>query len=128
MKLMLHYPFEHVDELLSVDRVVYLSYEEAFAACCEYHSHDEDYYVDPEPDADELPNDDDNSDDIEVEPDPEVEAPLADFEAYAQRRPDHDSVQLDEFDGLGTRHLDRAYDWSLYTEKHILDRESWGRL
>ena len=128
MKLMLHHPFEHVDELLSVDGVVYSSYEEAFAACCEYHSHNEDYYVDPEPDTDELPNDDGNPDDIEVEPDPEVEAPLADFEAYAQCWPDHDLVQLDGLDGLGTRHLDRAYDWSLYAEKHILDRESWSQL
>ena len=128
VKLMLHHPFEHVDELLSVDGVVYSSYEEAFVACCEHHSHDEDYYVDPEPDADELPNDDNNPDNIKVEPDPEVEAPLADFEAYARRRPDHDSVQLDRLDGLGTRHLDRAYDWSQYAEKHILDRESLGRL
>jgi hypothetical protein len=83
VKLMLHHPFEYVDKLLSVDGVVYLSYEEAFAACCEHHSHDEDYYVDPEPDTDELHNDDDNPDYIEVEPNPEVEAPLADFETYA---------------------------------------------
>ena len=53
-----------------------------------------------------MSNDDDNPDDIEVEPNPEVEAPLADFETYARRRPDHDSVQLDGLDGLGTRHLD----------------------
>ena len=79
---MLHHPFEHVNELLSVDRVIYSSYKEVFMACYEHHSHDEDYYVDPEPDIDELPNDNNNSDNIEVKPDPEVEAPLADFEAY----------------------------------------------
>ena len=82
VKLMLYHPFEHVDELLSVDGVFYLSYEEAYTTCCEHHSHSEDYYVDPEPDVDELPNDDNNPDDVDVEPDLEVEAPLTDFEAY----------------------------------------------
>jgi hypothetical protein len=82
VKLILHYTFKHVNELLSVDGVVYSFYEEAFAACFEYHSYNEDYYINLKPDADKLPNDDDNSDDIEVEPDPEVEAPLTDFETY----------------------------------------------
>ena len=128
VKLMLHHPFEHFDELLSVDGVAYLSYKDAFADCCRHHSHPEDYYVDPEPDEDDLPDDDDDPDDVGVGPDPEVEAPLADFEAYARRRPDHDSVQLDGLDGLGTRHMDRAYDWGPYAEKYILDCEGWGQL
>jgi hypothetical protein len=124
---MLYHPFEHFDELLSVERVAYLSYKDAFIACCRYHSHPEDYYVDPEPDDDDLPDDDD-PDDVEVEPDPEAEAPLADFEAYTRHRPDDDLVQLDGLDGLGTCHMDRAYDWSTYVGKHILDPEGWGRL
>ncbi len=127
VKLMLHHPFVHVDELLSVNGVAYSSYQEAFTACCQHHSHPEDYYVDPEPDAEESNNsDNDNLDDIE--PDPEVEAPLADFEAYARRRPNHDLGQLDGLDGLGTRHLDRAYDWGPHVGKYSLDSEDWSRL
>jgi hypothetical protein len=95
--------------LLSVDGVVYLSYEEMFMAYCEYHSYDEDYYVDLEPDVDELPNDNDNLDNIEVEPNPKVEAPLADFETYAQCWLDYNSVQLDGLNSLRTCHLDQAY-------------------
>jgi hypothetical protein len=35
---------------------------------------------------------------------------------------------LDGLDGLGTRHIDRAYDWSLHVGKYSLDSEDWGRL
>ena len=128
MKLILHHPFEHFDELLSVDGVAYPSYKDAFADCCQYHSHPEDYYVDPEPDEDDLPDDDDDPDDVGVGPDSEVEVPLVDFEAYARRQPDHDSVQLDGLDSLKTHHMDCVYDWSPYAEKYILDCEGWDQL
>ena len=124
---MLHHPFVHVDELLSVNGVAYSSYQEAFTACCQHHSHPEDYYVDPEPDAEESADSDDDDPD-EIEPDPEVEVPLADFEAYARRRPNNDLGQLDGLDGLGTRHLDRAYDWSPHVGKYSLNSKDWGRL
>jgi hypothetical protein len=126
VKLILHHPFVHVDELLSVDGVAYSFYQEAFTACCQHHSHPEDYYVDPEPEAEELDDGDEDLDDIE--PDPEVEVPLADFEAYAQRRPNYDLSQLDGLDGLGTRHLDRAYDWSPHVGKYNINSEDWSRL
>ena len=35
---------------------------------------------------------------------------------------------MDGLEGLRTRHLDCAYDWSPYIEKHILDREGWSQL
>ena len=124
---MLHHPFVHIDELLSVDGVAYSCYQEAFTACYQHHSHPEDYYIDPEPDAEELDDGDDEYPD-DIEPDPEVEVPLADFEAYAQRRPNYDLGQLDGLDGLGTRHIDRAYDWSPHVGKYSLDSEDWGRL
>jgi inorganic pyrophosphatase len=82
---MLHYLYNYVEELLSVDDVVYSSYQEAYTACRRHHSYPDDYYADPE--TDESP-DDDGEDDLEVEPEPEDEGPLADFEAYARRRPD----------------------------------------
>jgi ATP-dependent DNA helicase PIF1 len=73
-------------------------------------------------------DDGDDEDPDDIEPDPEVEVPLADFEAYARRRPNHDLGQLDGLDGLGTRHIDRAYDWSPHVGKYSLDSEDWGRL
>jgi hypothetical protein len=82
VKLMLHHLFVQIDKLLLVDGVAYSGYQDAFTACCQHHSHLEDYYVDPEPDAEEAVDSD--SDDLDnIEPDPRVEAPFADFEAYA---------------------------------------------
>ena len=124
---MLHHPFVHVDELLLVDRVAYSCYQEAFIACYQHHSRPEDYYVDPELDTKEYDNSDDEDLD-NIEPDPEVEVPLADFEAYAQQRPNYDLGQLDGLDGLGTRHLDRAYDWNPHVGKYNINSEDWSRL
>jgi hypothetical protein len=84
---MLYYLYNHVEELLSVDYIVYSSYWEAYTACRRHHSYPDDYYTDLETDLDELP-DDDREEDLEVEPGLEDEGPLADFEAYARRRPD----------------------------------------
>jgi hypothetical protein len=70
-----------------VNRVVYLSYIRAFTACRQHYSYLEDYYVNPGLDLAEL-GDSDDEDLDDLEPDPEVRAPLADFEAYAQRRLD----------------------------------------
>jgi hypothetical protein len=78
---MLHHPFTSVEELFSVDGVAYPTYQEAFTACRQHHSHPEDYYADPEADLDELQNN--NDEDLDVELEPEADAPLADFEAYA---------------------------------------------
>jgi hypothetical protein len=124
---MLHHPFVHLEDLLSIDGIAYTCYQEAFAACCQMHTHLEDYYVDPEPDNGESDLDDDEDTD-DVEADPEIEVPLVDFEAYAQWRPNHDLTRLDGSNGLGTRHLDRAYDWSSYVGKYEVDLESWGQL
>jgi hypothetical protein len=41
-----------------------------------------------ETDLDELSNDDEDEEDLKVEPELEDKRPLADFEAYAQRRLD----------------------------------------
>ena len=122
---MLHHLFNYVEELLSVDNIVYSSYREAYTACCQHHSHPDDYYTDPEADLDEIQIDDDE--DLNVELEPEADAPLADFEAYAQWRPD-DQGQLDGLGSLGTRHLDREYNWSLHIEKYDISSEGWTRL
>jgi len=108
VKLMLHHPFKHLEELLSIDNTVYLSYREAYTACCLSHSYPEDYYAEPETDRDEIPDDDEDEEDLEVEPRIEDEEPLADFEVYAQRRA-NDHGQLDGLASLGTRHLDWEY-------------------
>ena len=119
---MLHHPFNHIEELLSVDNVVYSSYQEAYTACCRHHSHPEDYYADPETDLNELSNDDKDEEDLEVEPELEDERPLADFKAYAQRRPDNQG-QLDRLSSLGTRHLDWEYDWTPHVGKYDINSE-----
>ena len=102
---MLHYLFVHVDKLLLVNKVAYLSCQEAFTACCQHYSYLEDYYINLELDIEELANSDDNNLG-KIEPDPKVEVPLADFEAYARRQLNHDLDQLDRLDSLGTRYLD----------------------
>ena len=122
---MLHHPFNSIEELLSVDGVAYPTYQEAFTACRRSHSHPEDYYTELEADLDEIQIDDDE--DLNVEPEPEADAPLADFEAYAQRRPD-DQGQLDGLGGLGTRHMDWEYNWNLHVGKYDINSEGWALL
>ena len=58
-------------------------------AYCQHHSHPEDYYIDLEPEAEELDNSDDENPD-NIKPNPKVEVLLADFEAYAQQQPNYD--------------------------------------
>ena len=83
VKLMLHHPFNYIKELLSVNDVVYSSYQEAYTACCQHHSYLEDYYANLETDLDKLPNDNRDEEDLEVELELKDKGPLANFEAYA---------------------------------------------
>ena len=79
---MLHHPFTDWADLLSVDGQAYGSYIDAFRACHCSHMHPRDFYTDPEAECSDL---DDESDE-----DPQEQAnehPLADFEAFARRRP-----------------------------------------
>jgi hypothetical protein len=87
---MLHHPFVAWEDLLSVEGQVYKSYVEAFWACTQLHTHPQDFYTDPEADseAEELDSDDESDEDIEEQA--LNDYPLADFEAFARRRPQDD--------------------------------------
>ena len=122
---MLHHLFNYIKELLLVDNVVYSSYQEAYTACCQHHSYLDNYYTNPEADPDKIQINDDE--DLDVELEPEADAPLADFKAYAQRRPD-DQGQLDGLGSLRTRYLDQEYDQSLHIKKYNISSEGWTQL
>ena len=82
VKLILHHPFVDWKDLLSIDGQVYSSYIDAFQAYT--RTHPQDFYTDPE--AECLDSD-------ESDEDPKEQAddhPLADFEAFARRRPQED--------------------------------------
>ena len=81
IKLILYYLFNYIKELLLVNNVVYLSYQEAYIACCQYYSYLDNYYTNPEADLDKIQIDNDK--DLNIEPKLEADAPLVDFEAYA---------------------------------------------
>ena len=112
---MLHHPFVDWEDLLSVDGQTYGSYVDAFQACRQSHTHPQDFYTDPEP---ECPDSDSESDEDPGE-DPD-EYPLADFEAFARRRPQEDFTRMDLLDGLGGREIDRLYDWSAHVGRYNL--------
>lgn len=105
MKLMLHHPFVDWKDLLSVDGQMYESYIDAFRACNHSHTHPQDFYTDLEAESED--SDDESDGDPQEQAD---EHPLADFEAFARRRPQEDFTRIDLLDSLGTREIDRNYD------------------
>jgi hypothetical protein len=118
---MLHHPFVDWIDLLSVDGQVYRSYIDAFRACIQLHTHPQDFYTDPEA---ECSDSDSESDEDPQEAD---EHPLADFEAFARRRPQEDFTRMD-LDSLGTREMDRNYDWSLHVGQYNISPEIWDQI
>ncbi|KIX07688.1 uncharacterized protein Z518_02342 [Rhinocladiella mackenziei CBS 650.93] len=76
-----------------------------------------DFYVDPEPEEGADVDDDESDEDPPEQPD---DHPLADFEAFARRRPHDDFTRIIDLDGLGTRDLDRGYDWSPHVGRYDL--------
>jgi hypothetical protein len=80
---MLHHPFTVNTDLLTMDGQAYGSYVDAFWACCHSHTHPEDFYTDP----DGLASDTESKEEEEEDEEMVVDNPLADFEAFAYRRP-----------------------------------------
>ncbi|KAJ8063299.1 hypothetical protein OCU04_008529 [Sclerotinia nivalis] len=126
VKLMLHHPFADWDDLLSVDNQLYSSFPDAFRACNHSHSHPDDFYTDPEADSSDA--DDDSADDGEDEQDEQDEYPLADFEAFARRRPGNDFTEMDFFARLGGRDVDQNYDWSSHIGRYEIYPEIWDHV
>lgn len=123
VKLMLHHPFTVETDLLTVDSISYGSFTDAFTACRASHTHPQDFYTDP------VRTDDDDDSDVESQEDlGEIEQPLADFEAFARRRPGRELELADPFDTLGTREVDRAYDWAVHTDRWAVAAEVWEQV
>jgi ATP-dependent exoDNAse (exonuclease V) alpha subunit len=121
---MLHHPFVKWADLLTLDGRTYDSYIEAFRACNNSHTHPPDFYTDPEAE------DSDSGEDSEDEADQanaDKELPLADFEAFARRRPQEDFTRL-ELGGLGAREMDCSYDWTLHVGRYELYPENWEQM
>ena len=123
VKLMLHHPFVEYTDLLTVDGQVYESSIEAFRACRHSHTHPEDFYTDPE--AESEASDEESDEDFEEQPE---EHPLADFEAFARRRPQEDFTRIDLLDSLGSREMDRNYDWSSHVGQYEVSPEIWEQV
>ena len=123
VRLMLHHPFVDWDDLLVVDNQVYGSYIAAFQVCHRSHTHPEDFYTDPE--AEPEVSDDESDEDPEEQAE---EHPLADFEAFARRRPQEDFTRADLLDSLGAREVDRNYDWSLHVGRYGLSSDIWDQV
>jgi hypothetical protein len=121
---MLHHPFVDYADLLTVDGQVYGSYIEAFRACHCSHTHPQDFYTDPEPESEA--SDSESNEDLEEQA--EEDYPLADFEAFARRRPQEDFTCIDLLDSLGTREIDRDYDWSPHVSRYDISPEIWEQV
>ena len=104
---MLHHPFVDWPDLLSVEDVTYGSYIEAFRACKRLHTHPQDFYDDLEGKGSDSDSDSGDDDQDEAGND----YPLADFKAFARRRPGRDFTAYGDMLGtLGSREIDRSYD------------------
>jgi ATP-dependent DNA helicase PIF1 len=121
VKLMLHHPFERLTDLLSLDGSDYGSYVDAFQACRQLHTHPDDFYTDVKADG----QDTDSEDGASVR-DESGDEPLADFEVFARRRP-RDDLTCSFADDLGSRELDRAYDWTSHVGRDTTTPEAWDQ-
>jgi ATP-dependent DNA helicase PIF1 len=121
VRLMLHHPFERLTDLLSVDGHEYGSFPDAFEACVRLHDHPDDFYTDP------LADDPESESDEESEHGADDDEPLADFEAFARRRPACDDMTCSFTDNLGSRELDRAYDWTSHIGRNLTTPEAWDQ-
>ena len=111
---MLHHPFKCFTDLLSFEGCDYGSYIDAFQACGRLHTHPDDFYTDPV--ADDQDTDSEDNESVRDENDDE---PLADFEVFARRRPCND-LTCSFTDELGSRDLDRVYDWTSHVGRNTI--------
>lgn len=121
---MLHHPFVDYTDLFTVDGQVYGSYIEAFRVCDRLYTHLHNFYTDPEPDSGVS----DGESDVDPKGQAEDDHPLADFEAFACRRPQENFTHVDLLDSLGTREMDHDYDWSLHVGRYDISPEIWDQV
>jgi ATP-dependent exoDNAse (exonuclease V) alpha subunit len=119
---MLHHPFKCFTDLLSFDGCDYRSYIDAFQACGRLHTHPDDFYTDP------VANDEDTDSEYDESVCNESDnEPLADFEVFARRRPYNDDLTCSFTDDLGSRDLDRIYDWTSHVGRNLTTPKEWDQ-
>jgi hypothetical protein len=106
IKLMLHYAFTDISDLLRVGSLEAPTFTAAFAECQRIHRHCEPDFLDDPPG--EATEDSDEFEDIDED---EVDA---DFEAYSRRRHNDSLVRNEDPDSLGDRNIDRDYNWAAH--------------
>jgi hypothetical protein len=98
-----------------VENETYGSYIKAFQACKRLHTHPKDFYNNLEGENSGLDSDSGDKEPQEAED----KSPLADFEAFARRRPGVDfTTRGNILNGLGSREIDRSYDWSAHIGRY----------
>jgi ATP-dependent DNA helicase PIF1 len=122
VRLMLHHPFKQLTDLLSFGGSHYGSYTDALRACRQLHTHPDDFYTDREADSQDT-----DSEDSESVGNESSDEPLADFELFARRRPRNDDLTCSFTDDLGSRELDRAYNWTSHVGRDITTPEAWDQ-
>jgi ATP-dependent DNA helicase PIF1 len=128
VKLMLHHPFVDWADLLLVDGQAYGSYIDAFRACSLLHSHPEDFYTDPDNGDGDTDSDTETEDELDPEDGSDTNYPLADFEALARRRPKEDFTLMGLGQDVGTREIDRVYDWSIHVGRYNIHPGIWDQI
>jgi hypothetical protein len=119
--LILHYLFEGWNNLLTVDYKAYRLYIDTFYTCKRLYTYPEDFYTDPEADTDDKSN----KDPVE---DTRDKVLLADFETFARQRVYKDFTCNDLLDDLGSREIDRLYNWSAYVRQYNIIPEIWDQI
>jgi hypothetical protein len=127
---MLHHPFTDWPDLLSVEDETYGSYIEAFRACKRLHTHPQDFYNDLEGEGSDSDSDSDSDSGDDDQEEAGNDYPLADFEAFARRRPRVDFTACGDMLGsLGSREIDRSYDWSTHIGRYNeISPEVWEQI
>ncbi|EAQ87096.1 hypothetical protein CHGG_03715 [Chaetomium globosum CBS 148.51] len=121
MKLTLHHPHRHHDELKIVDGVPFASYAAAYRYCLENHSHEDDYYgVIADGHEEEFQE---ASDKDEEPPDAANPIPWDELARELPRRgPETEDIEL-----LGNRPQDLTKDWGSHvgTRPYWLSNQLW---
>jgi hypothetical protein len=125
---MLHHPFVDWEDLLYINGQTYRTYIDAFQACSRLHSHPEDFYTDPDNEDDNTGSDTETDEDLGPEDGSDIDYPLADFEAFARRRPRADFTNMDLGQDIEVRDIDREYDWSVHVGRYNIQPEIWDQV
>ena len=117
VKLTLHHPHRHHDELKSVDGIPFATYSTAYQHCQENHCHDDDYYgAEAEGHEEEF----DEALQEEEEDPPDAANPIP-WDELARELP-HRGPETEDIEVIGNRPQDLIRDWS----SHVGTRPYWS--